>query len=135
MFSFFTNRENNYKKVNFEYVQFAMQNPRECIIINTLSPIEQHCLISGTIDAFSEENIMNEMIRNIDIPDKKVIIYGKNANDESPYNKYRQLQNLGISEISIYSGGLFEWLLLQDIYGYKSFPTNSKITDILKYAR
>ena len=33
----------------------------------------------------------------------------------------------------IYIGGLFEWLLLQDIYGDDEFPTTTKIIDILKY--
>jgi len=28
---------------------------------------------------------------------------------------------------------LFEWLLLQDIYGYDEFPTTIKVLDILKY--
>jgi hypothetical protein len=28
---------------------------------------------------------------------------------------------------------MFEWLLLQDIYGAASFPTTSKELDILKY--
>ena len=133
MFSFFTNRDNIYTKANFEYIQTALQNPKEYIIINTLPALDQTVLISGTIDAFSEENIINEMIYTIDIPDKKVIIYGKNAYDESPYKKYNQLRNLGISAITIYSGGLFEWLLLQDIYGSTYFPTSNKITDILKY--
>ncbi len=27
---------------------------------------------------------------------------------------------------------MFEWLLLQDIYGFESFPTTSKVLDILK---
>ena len=132
MFSFFTTSD-NYKKVNFEYIQYALHHPNECIIINTLSAIDQNVLIAGTIDAFSEEKIVNEMIHTIDIPDKHVIIYGKNANDDSTYKKYKQLRNLGITDISIYSGGLFEWLLLQDIYGFKTFPTTSKIMDILKY--
>ena len=28
---------------------------------------------------------------------------------------------------------MFEWLLLQDIYGYDNFPTTIKELDILKY--
>lgn len=130
MFSFW---KKNCKKANFEDVQYALKHPSEFIIINTLSPIEQHCLITGTIDAFSEEKIINEMIHSIDTPDKRIIIYGKNTNDETPNKKYQQLQNLGIMDIMIYSGGMFEWLLLQDIYGIKAFPTTSKHLDLLKY--
>ena len=33
----------------------------------------------------------------------------------------------------IYSGGLFEWLLLQDVYGKDEFPTMGCELDILKY--
>jgi hypothetical protein len=130
MFSFF---KHNYKKANFEDVQYAIQNSREFILLNTLSVAEQQCLITGTIDAFCEEKIINEMIHSIDTPDKRIIIYGKHSNDDSPNKKYRQLQNLGIADIMIYSGGMFEWLLLQDIYGMKAFPTTSKLIDILKY--
>ena len=30
-------------------------------------------------------------------------------------------------------GGLFEWLCLQDIYGFEDFPTTKKELDILKF--
>ena len=33
----------------------------------------------------------------------------------------------------IYTGGLFEWLMLQDIYGDKEFLTTKKELDILKF--
>ena len=131
--SWFTANTDNYKKANFEDVQFAIKNPREFLIINTLSTTEQNGLIMGTMDAFMEERIVNEMMNAIDVPDKRILLYGKNANDTSPYKKYKQLQNLGITDIMIYSGGLFEWLLLQDIYGSNSFPTTCKMLDILKY--
>ena len=63
------------------------------------------------------------------------IIYGENSTDESVYKKYEQLISLGImnKNIMIYSGGIFEWLLLQDIYGDEEFPTTTKELDILKY--
>jgi len=35
--------------------------------------------------------------------------------------------------VYIYSGGLFEWLLLQDIYGSDLFPTTNDKVDFLKY--
>jgi hypothetical protein len=40
---------------------------------------------------------------------------------------------LGFYNIFIYSGGMFEWLILQDIYGDKEFPTTSKQLDFLKF--
>lgn len=131
MFSLF--RENHYKKANFEDVQYAIRKSNEFILLNTLLADEQSCLITGTINALSEEQIINDMIHSINTPDKRIIIYGKHSNDNSPYTKYKQLQNLGITDIIIYSGGMFEWLLLQDIYGMKAFPTTCKMIDILKY--
>ena len=62
-----------------------------------------------------------------------IIIYGKNSNDEKIYKKYQQLLTLGFYNVYIYMGGMFEWLLLQDIYGSTEFPTTSKELDILKY--
>jgi hypothetical protein len=128
-------RENSTKinKANFEDVQYAIQHPKDFIIINTLSSLEQDCLILGTVPAYQEENTINELVNRIDIPDKRIIIYGRNASDYSPETKYKQLYKFGIPEIAIYPGGLFEWLLLQDIYGYKMFPTTKKNADILKY--
>lgn len=121
------------KKASFEDIQYAIKYSQDYLLINTLSNSEQDCLILGTISAFQEEHIINEIITRIDIPDKRIIIYGRNTSDFSPEKKYNQLQKLGIPEIAIYSGGLFEWLLLQDIYGNKEFPTTKKILDILKY--
>lgn len=123
------------QKVNFENIQYAIKHPTEYLLINTLSMGDQDCLILGTISAYQEENIINEIITRVDIPDKHVIIYGRNSSDSSPEIKYKQLCKLGIPEISIYSGGLFEWLLLQDIYGNKAFPTTTtkKNADLLRY--
>ena len=125
--------EKYYKKTNFDMVQRASSNPNEYILINTLPMNEQNCLIVGTMDVFTEETQINDMMSNLHIPDKKIIIYGKNANDDSVYKKYKQMHNLGISSIFIYTGGLFEWMLLQDIYGMNAFPTTMKVIDILKY--
>jgi hypothetical protein len=63
----------------------------------------------------------------------KIIIYGRNCNDEKIYTKYNQLISLGFYNVYIYTGGLFEWLMLQDIYGDKEFPTTKKELDLLKY--
>ena len=102
------------------------------IIINTLESDNQDCLIKNTILASDEEKILNKMLTDYNEPDKNIILYGKNANDNTVDEKYDQLINMG-SNVYIYSGGLFEWLLLQDIYGYDEFPTTKKVVDILKY--
>jgi len=125
--------QTSYKKINFEDIQYAIQKPNEYIIINTLPISEQDCLIKNTLAYEQEEKTINELLNNYDLNNKKIIIYGKNANDETAEKKYSQLRTLGFSEIYLYSGGLFEWMLLQDIYGNVEFPTTKKILDILKY--
>jgi hypothetical protein len=64
---------------------------------------------------------------------QKIVVYGKNAGDPNVEKKYQQLVSLGFSDIYIYSGGMFEWMLLQDIYGAREFPSTSKELDILKF--
>ena len=63
----------------------------------------------------------------------RIILYGKNSNDEFIYKKYNQLVGLGFHNVYVYTGGLFEWLMLQDIYGFDNFPTTSKQLDLLKF--
>ena len=118
------------KKIGFEDVQFVIKHKkRHYVLINTLTITEQTCLIPGTIAVNNEEEIINKNLnKNISI-----IIYGKNANDDSIFKKYEQLLTLGFNSVFVYTGGLFEWLLLQDIYGTEEFPTTSEELDILKY--
>jgi hypothetical protein len=122
------------KKINFEDIQLICKKQRPfSIIINTLDSNEQKCLIQGTILADKEENTINELIQNKSFH-ITIVIYGRNCQDEEKIiKKYKQLQKLGFKNIYIYCGGLFEWLLLQDIYGVDEFPTTFKENDILKY--
>ena len=62
-----------------------------------------------------------------------IYIYGLNYADSTVYNKYDQLCALGLENVYIYPGGLFEWLLLQDIYGIDDFPTTKNELDHLKF--
>ena len=119
------------QKVNCEDMQKACKNTNQYIIINTLEPSMQSCLIANTIKIENEEALMNSMIKKSNIP--FIIVYGRNCNDEKVYKKYEQLIKLGFRNVYIYVGGMFEWLLLQDIYGNELFPTTSKELDILKY--
>ena len=130
-FFLFKKREPLY--INFDTMLYACKNPDKCIVINVLEMHEQDCLIIGTIDAHNEEHLLNNMIQSISTPDKKIIIYGKNCNDENLTRKIQQLQGLGIDDLYVYRGGMFEWLLLQDIYGEAAFPTTKKVIDILKF--
>ena len=118
------------KKINFEEIQLASNN-KDIIIINTLSDDDQDCLIDGTISTRAEVQILNECLNSM--KNRKIIVYGKNNNDEKLFIKYQQLIGLGFTNVSIYIGGLFEWLLLQEVYGDEQFPTTSAELDILKY--
>ena len=120
------------QKINYEDVQYIIKNSEVHLLINTLNENEQECLIPNTININKEVDLINKFIKtgNKQI---KIIIYGKNCNDEKIFTKYAQLNSLGFYNLFIYSGGIFEWLMLQDIYGSIEFPTTKKELDILKY--
>jgi hypothetical protein len=119
------------KKINYEDMQTVIKNPEIYLIINTLPPSEQQCLIVNTTLASEEELIMNKFMK--ENKSIRIIIYGKNCNDESINKKYQQLYSLGFYNTFVYLGGMFEWLMLQDIYGKDLFPTTKKELDLLKY--
>ena len=116
-------------KCNFEDVQNIII--QKGILINTLHDSEQICLIEGSIHSSNETKRMNSLLQTN--KNSAIIIYGRNTNDISVRTKYEQLIQLGFSYVSIYPGGLFEWLCLQDIFGKEDFPTTSNELDILKY--
>ena len=128
-------------KVNYEDMQSAYKPENynyhvashSRLLINTLPPGMQGCLIPGTMPIDEEEVAMNALIAVSDGKNREIIVYGKNANDDTVYKKYQQLMGLGFRNVCIYPGGMFEWLLLQDIYGAASFPTTSNERDLLKY--
>jgi len=127
------NYSSSIKKISFEDIQYVINYSEDSyILINTLNSLEQECLILNTVSHEKEETIINEYLKT-GKKDKKMIIYGKNSNDEKIITKYFQLLNLGFYNVYIYSGGLFEWLLLQDIYGFQEFPTSKKEMDLLKF--
>ena len=120
------------QKINFEDIQFIIKNPDLHILINTLNELEQDCLIINTIHFQKETDIINNLIKTLN-KEVKIVIYGKNCNDEKIYLKYNQLKSLGFYNLFIYTGGLFEWLMLQDIFGSEEFPTTKMELDILKF--
>jgi len=119
-------------RVGFEDVLLCMNN-NNCILINTLAIEQQSCLIDKTISAEKEEEILNRFLETYESRTVKVIVYGKNSADSSVEEKSRQLKNLGFKNVFIYGGGLFEWILLQDIYGTEMFKTTKKVADILAF--
>jgi rhodanese-related sulfurtransferase len=120
-------------KINFEDIQYILnKGDSEYILINTLSETEQGCLIPKTTPAANETELLNKLLKNGN-KDTKIVVYGRNCNDNKLYTKYNQLTTLGFYNVYIYTGGLFEWLMLQDIYGANEFPTTKKELDIIKY--
>ena len=136
-------------KINYEDIQHAAlkisvyknnEYENKYIIINTMDKNWQSCLIKNTIPIQEEEEMINGILNN-KYPNANniiVIVYGMNSNDESVYTKYDQLLKLGIKNVFIYTGGMFEWLLLNEVYGSTEFPVKvqtdqTKIYDIWKY--
>lgn len=120
-------------RINFEKTQNIINQNYNInyIIINTLNHNNQNCLIKNTIHAEKEESTINYYLKNN--KNINILIYGENCCDQKLIDKVNQLKQLGFANIYIYIGGLFEWLLLQDIYGEDEFPTTEKCLDILKY--
>jgi 23S rRNA pseudoU1915 N3-methylase RlmH len=126
------NAQSSAQKINYEDIQYVLKNPESHVLINTLNENEQTCLIPNTIHINQEEEIINRLIKNGN-KNVKIIIYGKNCNDDKLYKKYSQLISLGFHSVYIYTGGMFEWLLLQDIYSSSEFPTTKKELDLLLF--
>jgi hypothetical protein len=125
-------------RINFEDVQAIVSGSGSngnMIMISTLPTEFQKCVIRGTIPAENEEVLMNNIISGKDVRGDNitVVVYGKNAADETVTEKYDQLIKLGMPRVCIYTGGMFEWLLLQDVYGVELFPTTGNELDILRY--
>lgn len=122
------------------------------LLLNTMKniPEYQSCILPYTVPPNLEETIINWIIQQKQVTQSKIIVYGLNTCDAVPEQKYNQLKKLGFT-VYIYQGGMFEWLLLQDIYGdcredespmdianfpnfdEIEFPTTQKHLDILRY--
>ena len=108
-----------------------MIQERNGYLINTLADTEQSCLIDSTIHSKDETKLINQLLQsNKNI---KIIVYGKHSDDTSVHKKYEQLIQLGFTNVFIYSGGLFQWMCLQDIYGSDEFRTTTQELDILRF--
>jgi len=73
------------QKINYEDVQYVIKNSELHVLINTLNEHEQGCLIPNTININKEVELINQFIKNGN-KQVKIIIYGRNCNDE----KYTQ---------------------------------------------
>lgn len=125
---------NNYN-LSFEDMEWIINHysrlSNKVIIIHTLDTNQEDVLIKHTTFASDENDKINSFLKsNKDI---HVCIYGKNAHDIKIHEKYNQLKDLGFVHVYIYIGGLFEWLLLQQLYGEDTYPVFIHPNTMLKY--
>ncbi len=120
----------SYQHYTFKELQNKIDNKKgEFILLNTLPIQEQNYLIKGTINAVSENEFINSLAKKD--RNKEIIIYGRDYHDMKVIEKYNKLKKIGFTNIYIYFGGLFEWSLLQEIYGMSNFQTDGNVTDPL----
>ena len=112
------------KQVNFEDVQ----QKGAALLISVLDNSDQSVLIANTVQSSDEVVAVEDALRR-KIP---IIVYGRHASDAAALAKCAQLHALG-SRPYLYAGGLFEWLLLQDVFGAELFPTTGNTIDLLRY--
>ena len=120
-------------KVSYECAKEIALNNGKGILVCTLKEDKERFGILRTIPIDKEEDYINRMIqkRQYDIV---IVLYGENMYDPTVITKYNQLKNIGFVNCHIYFGGLFEWYLLQDVYGSEMFPTkNSPINGCLHF--
>ncbi len=120
----------SFKTYNFKEIQKKIKS-NDVIIISTLPDNEQSYLIYGTLSASKEADHINSILKKN--KNQEIIIYGRNYSDMSVIRKYNELKKLGFINVYIYFGGLFEWALLQDIYGTSNFMTIGTTNDPLIY--
>lgn len=119
----------SYQHYNFKQLQVKLEKRVDFILLNTLPIQEQQYLIKGTINAVSENDFINGLIKQE--KSKEIVIYGRDHYDMKVIEKYNKLKKFGFTNVYIYFGGLFEWSLLQEIYGHSNFPTDGNINDPL----
>jgi hypothetical protein len=123
----------SFSSYTFDTIQHKIMCNYDFVLINTLPESEQGCLIKNTIPANKETEFMNSLLNK----DKKkeIIVYGRNHRDLKVTEKYNQLKKLGFTNVYIYFGGLFEWLLLHIVYKEFNFPIDGTFheKDLLQY--
>jgi rhodanese-related sulfurtransferase len=123
----------SFSSYSFETIQNKITCNQDFVLISTLPENQQHCLIKNTIHAQKETDFMNQLLNRDKT--KEIVVYGRNHRDLKVIEKYNQLKKLGFTNVYIYFGGLFEWLLLHIVYKEINFPIDGTFieNDLLKY--
>jgi len=128
------NADSQIRTANFDNIK-----EKTHILIHVMDETDQSVLIKGTLTIEKEITILNSLLSASKQRETNIIIYGKNTDDfHKVMRRYKQLCDLGFNAF-VYIGGLFEWLLLQEIYGSSEFPidllqNHAGFLDILKFA-
>ncbi len=120
-----------YSMPSYNYHQLQDRMKTDIVLINTLPITRQDCLIKGTLKALHEVDIMNKLLKTN--KNKEIVLYGIHHTDLSVIKKYNQLKKLGFKNVHIYFGGMYEWLLLQEIFDTTNFQTDGYIKNIVDY--
>ncbi len=120
---------------NYSTIQNAIRSGKTIIHIMNVS--DETILIKGTLPANKEVEQINNWILN-NAFENEIYIYGySNADFNKLLQRQKQLLGLGFKHVYIYFGGMFEWLLLRDVFGETEFQLDGVVTgavvDILKY--
>ena len=119
----------SFPSYNFNELQTRMKG--SIILINTMSTNRQYCLIKNTLKANIETEQINKLLKTN--KSQEIVVYGIHHTDISVINKYNQLKKIGFKNVYIYFGGMYEWLLLQEVFGNNNFQTDGIIKDIVEY--
>ena len=114
-------------KISFQDMQTCIEENYTIITVMK----DDKCCIKGTTPIYREEDVINKLYSTDRT--SPIVIYGYNDCDNNIARKYQQLKELGFHNLYIYPGGLFEWLMLQDIYSDKFFKTTINDLNLLKY--
>jgi len=120
-----------YSMPSYNYHQLQERMKYDIVLINTMDISRQHCLIKGTLKATIEVEFMNKLLKTN--KNKEIIVYGIHHTDLSVIKKYNQLKKLGFKNVHIYFGGIYEWLLLQDVFTSINFQTDGTVENIVDY--
>ena len=120
-----------YSLPSYKYYEVKDKIRKDIVLLNTMPINRQDCVIKGTMKANYEEDYMNQLLKTN--KNKEIILYGLHHTDLSVIKKYNQLKKLGFKNVHIYFGGMFEWLLLQEVFGTINFEIDGSLKDIIDY--